>query len=57
VSVPRAAAHAGAGERFLEFLLGRDGKAILRRAYIDALDHPQIIGDSVPASLRASVAP
>ena len=57
VSVPRAAPHADAGVRFVQFLLGRDGKAILRRAYVDALDKPQMVGDSVPAALRGGAAP
>jgi molybdate/tungstate transport system substrate-binding protein len=57
LSIPRAAPHPGAGERFVAFLIGDDGKGILRRAYVDALDHPKIVGDSVPASLRASGAP
>jgi molybdate/tungstate transport system substrate-binding protein len=57
VSVPRAAPHAAAGVRFVQFLLGRDGKAILRRSFVDALDTPQMVGDSVPAALRAGAAP
>lgn len=57
VSVPRAAPHHGAGERFVEFLLGDDGRAILRRANVDALDHPQLVGDSAPASLRKAATP
>jgi molybdate/tungstate transport system substrate-binding protein len=57
VSVPRAAPHAEAGVRFVQFLLGRDGKAILRGAYVDALDNPQLVGDSAPAGLRGGVAP
>ncbi|MEP6731997.1 MAG: extracellular solute-binding protein [bacterium] len=57
VSVPRAAPHAASGVRFVDFLLGTDGRAILQRAYVDALDHAQMIGDSVPSQLRASAAP
>lgn len=57
VSVPRAAPHPAAGQRFVEFLLGDIGKAILRGAYVDALDRPRIVGDSVPASLRAMGTP
>jgi molybdate/tungstate transport system substrate-binding protein len=57
VSVPRAAPHPGAGLRFVEFLLGQDGTAILRRSYVDALDRPQIVGDSAPAALRSNTAP
>lgn len=57
VSVPRAAPHQGTGLKFVEFLLGDDGKAILRRAYVDALDRPQIVGDSAPSALRTNTAP
>ena len=57
VGVPRAATHARAGVRFVQFLLGEEGTAILRAAHVDALDHPQLVGDSVPAALRARVSP
>jgi molybdate/tungstate transport system substrate-binding protein len=57
ISVPRAAPHAAAGARFVQFLLGSDGRTILRQGYVDPLEHPQLVGDSVPATLRASIAP
>jgi molybdate/tungstate transport system substrate-binding protein len=57
ISIPRAAPHVGAGLRFLEFLLDADGKAILRRGHVDALDRPQLVGDSAPPTLRTLAAP
>lgn len=57
LSIPRAAPHPDAGLRFVQFLLGSGGRAILRNAFVDALDHPQMVGDSVPGALRAGTAP
>ena len=57
VSVPRQAPHPEMGLRFVQFLLGPDGRAILRRAHVDALDRPQIFGDSAPPVLRSGPAP
>jgi molybdate/tungstate transport system substrate-binding protein len=54
VSIPVRAAHPSAGAAFLEFLLGADGRAILRRENLDALDAPLLTGDSIPQRLRAS---
>ncbi|MDB4915340.1 MAG: extracellular solute-binding protein family 1 [Gemmatimonadetes bacterium] len=57
VSIPRGAAHSAIASKFLAFLLGPDGRAILRRQNIDALDTPIIAGDSVPRALRADSRP
>lgn len=57
VSVPRQAPHFAVGVRFLQFLLGTEGQAILRGAHVDVLEHPELVGDSVPPVLRAVVAP
>lgn len=57
VSVPRAAPHRDVGERFVHFLVGPFGRAILRDAHVDALDRPTLVGDSVPALLRADTPP
>ena len=57
ISVPRHAPHADAGVRFVRFLLGDAGRAILRRANVDALQHPQIVGDSVPSALMSHGVP
>jgi molybdate/tungstate transport system substrate-binding protein len=48
VTVPRDAPHAGAGERFVAYLLSSEGRRILRRAHFDALDAPMLVGRSVP---------
>jgi molybdate/tungstate transport system substrate-binding protein len=56
-SVPRAAPHHDAGVRALAFLLGADGRALLRARAVDALDSPEFVGDSVPALLTRRAAP
>ncbi len=55
IGVPRGAPHASAGARFLAFLLGPDGRALLAAHAIDALPRPEFVGDSVPAALRGVV--
>jgi len=54
IGVPRGAPHAAAGARFLAFLLGPDGRALLGAHAIDALSRPEFVGDSVPAALRSA---
>lgn len=56
VTVPRGAPHAGAGERFVAFLLSTDGRRILRAAHFDALDRPTLVGSSVPPSIAGALA-
>ena len=58
LSIPARAPHREAAARFVDYLLG-DGKQVLRAAYVDLLEPPQIVvleraapGD-LPASLRA----
>lgn len=51
VTVPRGAAHAAAGERFVAFLLSEEGRRILRRSHFDALEHPVVVGRDVPPLL------
>ena len=53
-SVPRAAPHPAAGHRFLRYLLSPDGQAVLRAHAVDALQRPELVGDSVPPALRAT---
>jgi len=52
IGVPRDAPHAAAGARFLAFLLGREGRALLGAHAVDVLPEPEFIGDSVPSVLR-----
>lgn len=51
VSMPRAAPHRAAGERFVNYLLGSQGQTILRAFRVDALARPLIRGDSIPPAL------
>ena len=57
LTVPRDAPHAGVGLRFVQFLLGPDGRAILRAGQVDALDVPALRGDSIPSVLRERAVP
>ena len=57
VTVPRTAPHEAVAARFVAFLLGVDGRRILRRAKLDALDAPVFVGDSVPDVIRPARAP
>ena len=52
IGVPRAAPHPAAGARFVAFLLGAEGRALLAAHAVDVLRQPGFIGDSVPAALR-----
>ncbi|MEJ7810143.1 MAG: substrate-binding domain-containing protein [Gemmatimonadaceae bacterium] len=49
-SIPRRAPHPELAQRFAAFLMS-DGKAILRRAQLPALERPLLVGAGVPASL------
>jgi ABC-type molybdate transport system substrate-binding protein len=44
LSIPTHAPHPGTGGRFVDFLLSADGRAILRREHLDALDAPITVG-------------
>jgi molybdate/tungstate transport system substrate-binding protein len=55
-SVPRAAPHRDAGQRVLAFMLGAEGRALLRAGSVDALDVPELVGDSVPPVVRRALA-
>jgi molybdate/tungstate transport system substrate-binding protein len=54
LTVPRDAPHPDAGARFAAFLLGPDGRRLLRAAHVDALERPELVGDSVPAIVAAA---
>jgi molybdate/tungstate transport system substrate-binding protein len=54
-SVPRGAPHPSAGHRFLRYLLSPAGQAVLRAHSVDALRVPELVGDSVPPALRATL--
>jgi molybdate/tungstate transport system substrate-binding protein len=55
VSIPRQAPHGDAGARFLAFLLGSEGRALLRRNSVDALEIPDAVGSGVPAIVSATL--
>ena len=48
VSIPRRAARPEIAARFVEFLLSADGRAILEREHLDALESPIIVGTGSP---------
>lgn len=56
VSVPREASHRDAGARYVAFLLGAEGRRMLRREHVAAFERVELVGDSVPAVVRAAVA-
>lgn len=52
VTIPRAAPHGAAAERFVAFMLGAEGRALLRVMNVDALAAPEIVGEA-PGAVRA----
>ena len=52
ISVATHAAHPAMAQRFVAFLLSRDGQRILRSQHFDALDGPVVVGTGAPASVR-----
>jgi molybdate/tungstate transport system substrate-binding protein len=50
-SIPKRAPHPATAERFVAFLASREGRAVLRRAGLDALDTPTVVGTGAPAAL------
>ena len=52
-TVPRRAPHPASGQRFLRYLLSPAGQSVLRAHAVDALRVPELVGDSVPATLHA----
>jgi molybdate/tungstate transport system substrate-binding protein len=55
LSIPKAAPHPAAAERFVAFLLSPDGRRLMRAHNLDALGAPIIIGNGEPAAVRAAV--
>ena len=52
LSIPTAASNRPVAERFVAWLLGPSGRAILRAQHLDALEKPQFTGSSVPQPVR-----
>lgn len=57
VSVPRGAPHPAAAERFVAFMLGAEGRALLAGRGVSVLERPELVGDRVPRGIRAAVQP
>lgn len=57
LSIPVAAPHRAAAERFVAFLFSDDGRRILRGAKLDVLARPIVVGTGVPAALVESAPP
>jgi len=55
LSIPKAAPHPAAAERFVAFLLSPDGRRLMHAHKLDALGAPIIIGNGEPAAVRAAV--
>lgn len=55
LSIPRGAPDSTAAASFVAFLMGPDGRRILRRLGFDALDRPLIEGSGVPAPVARAV--
>jgi molybdate/tungstate transport system substrate-binding protein len=53
ISVPKNAPHGSIGEDFVRFLLGKEGREMLKARFVDAVDHPEFRGNGVPAILTA----
>jgi molybdate/tungstate transport system substrate-binding protein len=54
IAVPAHAPHRAAGSRFLEFLLGPQGRAILRAHAVDVLREPEVVTFVVPGARRGA---
>lgn len=54
LSIPKAAPHPAAAERFVAFLLSPDGRRLMHAHNLDALGAPIIIGNGEPAAVRAA---
>jgi molybdate/tungstate transport system substrate-binding protein len=57
ISVPDRAPHGDIGIRFVQFLVGADGRSMLRAAQVDALDSAVFIGTRVPPVLTTTHVP
>lgn len=52
LAVPAGAPHGDSGERLAAFLLGPTGRALLRAADVDVMDHAAFAGSGVPTAVR-----
>lgn len=54
LSIPKDAPHPAAGESLAAFILGPEGRGMLREAHVDMMDHAVFLGAGAPASVRAA---
>ena len=54
LTIPLRAPHPVMAERFAAWLLGREGRAVLRAQGLDVLETPVVVGDGVPAAIAAT---
>lgn len=52
ISIPTNAANRSAAERFVQWLLGPRGRAVMRSQFLDALDEPQYTGTGIPPAVK-----
>jgi molybdate/tungstate transport system substrate-binding protein len=57
LSIPVGAPHPQLAARFVAWLLGPDGRRVLRAARLDALDHPTLAGEGAPDAVAKAAAP
>jgi len=55
LTVPKDAPHAAAAKRFLDYLTTPAAMAALRKAHVDLLEHPVIVGDGAPSEIHGAV--
>jgi molybdate/tungstate transport system substrate-binding protein len=55
LTVPRDAPHAAVAKRFLDFLTTPASVSALRKAHVDMLEHPVIVGNGAPSEIHGAV--
>lgn len=54
LTIPLRAPHPAVAARFAAWLLGSEGRAVLRAEGLDVLEAPVVVGDGVPAAIAAT---
>ena len=54
LSIPTAAPHRAAAERFVAYLFSEEGRRVLRQAKLDVLDPPILVGSGTPGGIAAA---
>jgi molybdate/tungstate transport system substrate-binding protein len=55
LTVPKEAPHAAAARRFLDYLTSPTSLAALRKAHVDMLEHPVVVGNGAPSEIHGAV--